>query len=87
MKSLKIKKLLTVFSTMALFSCGNNDPYSFLNPKLPYEQSFKFDKAGNKGVATGLNAVMKLKDGEPLGGASASAEDFDDDFEDEDIEK
>lgn len=44
-----------------------------------------FDKAGNKGVAAGLNAVMKLKDGEPLGGASASAEDFDDDFEDDDL--
>ena len=48
MKFLKTKKLLTVFSAMALFSCGNNDPYSFLNPKLPYEQPFKFDKAGDK---------------------------------------
>lgn len=44
-----------------------------------------FDKAGNKGVASGLNAVMKLKDGEPLGGGGASADDFDDDFEDDDL--
>ena len=44
-----------------------------------------YDKAGNKGVAVGLSAVMKLKDGEPLGGAAASAEDFDDDFEDGDL--
>ena len=48
MKFLKTKKLLTVFSVMALFSCGNKDPYTFLNPKLPYEQPFKFDKAGDK---------------------------------------
>ena len=44
-----------------------------------------FDKTGNKGVAAGLNAVMKLKDGEPLGGGGASADDFDDDFEDDDL--
>lgn len=44
-----------------------------------------FDKAGNKGVAAGLSSVMKTADGEPLGGASASAEDYDDDYEDDDL--
>lgn len=46
---------------------------------------YAFDKAGNKGVAAGLNSVMKLKDGEPLGGNAASADDYEDDFEDDDL--
>ena len=45
---------------------------------------------GNKGVGVGLNNIQKLKDGERLGGARASAEDdfggddlpFEDDEED-----
>ncbi|NCB99935.1 MAG: DUF2815 family protein [Clostridia bacterium] len=45
---------------------------------------FPFNSNGNKGIAVGLNNVQKLGDGEPLGGARASAEDdFDDDFDDE----
>jgi hypothetical protein len=45
---------------------------------------FPYDSAGNRGVGVGLNNVQKLKDGERLGGARATAEnDFDDDFEDE----
>lgn len=30
--------------------------------------AFAYDKAGNKGVAFGLNNIQKLRDGEPLGG-------------------
>lgn len=45
---------------------------------------FPFNSNGNKGIAVGLNNIQKLGDGEPLGGARASAEDdFDDDFDDE----
>jgi hypothetical protein len=29
---------------------------------------YPFDKEGNKGVACGLNHIMKMKDGEPLAG-------------------
>jgi len=37
---------------------------------------YPFDKAGNKGVAVGLNHIMKVKDGEPLGGRSTAENDF-----------
>lgn len=40
-----------------------------------------YDTAGNKGISAGLNAVMKLEDGEPLGGAVITDSDWDDDFE------
>lgn len=45
---------------------------------------FAYNSNGGKGIGAGLNAVKKVADGEPLGGASASAADFDDDFEDDD---
>ena len=46
---------------------------------------YPFSVNGNKGIGVGLNNVQKLKDGEHLGAARASAEsDFDDDFEDDD---
>ena len=46
---------------------------------------FPYDNHGNRGVGVGLNNIQKIKDGERLGGARASAEkDFDDDFEDTD---
>ena len=46
---------------------------------------FPYDSNGNRGVGVGLNNVQKIKDGEHLGAARASAEsDFDDDFEDTD---
>ena len=47
---------------------------------------FPFNSNGNKGIAVGLNNVQKLKDGEHLGAAAASAEDDfggDNDFEDD----
>ena len=46
---------------------------------------FPYNSNGNKGVGVGLNNIQKLKDGERLGGARASAEDDfgGDDFEDD----
>ena len=43
---------------------------------------YPFDQSGNKGIACGLNNIMKVKDGEKLSGG-ASAED---DFADVDVE-
>ncbi len=43
---------------------------------------FAFNSNGNKGVAAGLNAIQKVSDGEPLGGAyteDVAKNDFDDD--------
>ena len=46
---------------------------------------YPFSVNGNKGIGVGLNNVQKLKDGEHLGAARASAEsDYDDDVEDDD---
>jgi hypothetical protein len=38
---------------------------------------YAFDKAGNKGIACGLNNVQKLADGDYLGGRSRAEDDFD----------
>ncbi len=46
---------------------------------------FPFNASGNKGIAAGLDAILKTRDGEPLGGGGQSAFDaFADDFEEED---
>lgn len=37
---------------------------------------FGYDKAGNVGVAFGLNNVQKLRDGDPLGGRTRPEDDF-----------
>lgn len=37
---------------------------------------YAFNTNGNLGVAAGLNNVMKVKDGEPLGGRSSAESDF-----------
>lgn len=39
-------------------------------------RAFAYDKAGNRGVAFGLQNVQKLRDGEPLGGRSRPSDDF-----------
>ena len=45
---------------------------------------FPYDSNGNKGIGAGLNNIQKVKDGEHLGAARASAEDdFGDGFEDD----
>lgn len=45
---------------------------------------YVYDNSGNKGVSAGLNGIMKLYDGEPLGGAVVTDSDWDDDWEDDD---
>jgi hypothetical protein len=42
---------------------------------------YAYNKAGNKGITVGINSVMKLEDGEPLGGSRHSVNDF---FKDDD---
>lgn len=37
---------------------------------------YAFNSSGNKGIACGLNNLMKLEDGEPLGGRSRAEDDF-----------
>ena len=49
---------------------------------------YPYDSNGNRGVGVGLNNIQKLKDGERLGGARASAEDdFSDGFDEDDEEE
>ena len=38
---------------------------------------YPFNKAGNRGIACGLNNVQKLADGDYLGGRSRAEDDFD----------
>lgn len=45
---------------------------------------YAYNKSGHKGIGVGLNALRKMRDGEPLGGGGASASDFEDE-EDEDL--
>ena len=45
---------------------------------------YVYDTNGNKGVSAGLNGLMKLYDGEPLGGGVVTDSDWDDDWEDTD---
>lgn len=43
---------------------------------------YPFDANGNKGVAVGLNHIVKVADGEPLGGGASLSADFaDEEFE------
>lgn len=44
---------------------------------------YVYDNSGNKGITAGLNGIMKLYDGEPLGGAVVTDSDWDDDWEDD----
>lgn len=37
---------------------------------------YAFNSNGNKGIASGLNNLQKIKDGEPLGGKSRAEDDF-----------
>ena len=45
---------------------------------------YVYDTQGNKGISAGLNGVMKLYDGEPLGGGVVTDSDWDDGWEDTD---
>ena len=42
---------------------------------------YPFNVRGKQGIACGLNHLMKVKDGKPLGGRSTAEADFDDDFD------
>lgn len=50
---------------------------------------YPFNSNGNKGIAAGLNNIMKVADGEPLGGRISAEQDFAEvdfsDIEDEDL--
>ena len=37
---------------------------------------YPYNSNGSKGIAVGLNNLMKMEDGEPLGGGSSAANDF-----------
>lgn len=43
--------------------------------------AYCYDTKGKKGISFGLNGLMKLHDGEPLGGAVVTDADWDDDFD------
>ena len=45
---------------------------------------YAFNSNGNKGIACGLNNLMKTRDGDPLGGRSRAEDDFAGCFEDDD---
>ena len=47
---------------------------------------YVYDTNGNKGISAGLNGLMKLHDGEPLGGGVVTDSDWDDDWEDDDAD-
>ena len=41
---------------------------------------YAYSRNGKKGISAGLQSIQKLHDGEPLGGARGSADDFDDGY-------
>lgn len=49
---------------------------------------YSYENKSNVGISAGLSSVMKIKDGEPLGGRSSAEQDFSDvdlsKYEDED---
>lgn len=47
---------------------------------------YAFDKAGNKGIACGLNNVQKISDGDYLGGRSRAEDDFEEYAEDDEFD-
>lgn len=47
---------------------------------------YGYDTQGNKGISAGLNGIMKLHDGEPLGGGIVTDADWDDGWEDDEDE-
>lgn len=47
---------------------------------------YGYNRNGKKGISAGLLAIQKLHDGEPLGGNFGSADDFDDDFNNGEVE-
>lgn len=46
---------------------------------------YAYNANGNRGIAAGLNNVLKTKDGDRLAGAASAMSDFADEFEDDDL--
>ena len=44
---------------------------------------YGFNNNGNRGIAAGLGNIQKLRDGEPLGGRTRAADDFETESEDD----
>ncbi len=44
---------------------------------------YAFNSNGNRGIACGLGNIQKIRDGEPLGGRTNAADDFDTDVDDD----
>lgn len=57
-----------------------NEVYSGCYAKVSLS-FYPYDFNGTKGIGCGLRAIMKTRDGEPLGGSRASADEFDDEDE------
>lgn len=64
---------------------GDDDVYSGMYACVSIN-FFAFNTNGNKGIAAGLENVMKTDDGERLGGGSSAEEDFDLDNDDEEFD-
>lgn len=47
---------------------------------------YVYNNSGSVGVSAGLNGIMKLEDGEPLAGTIITDSDWDDDFDDYDVD-
>ena len=46
---------------------------------------YAFNSNGNRGIACGLGNIQKIRDGEPLGGKSSAADDFNSEYEEDDF--
>lgn len=46
---------------------------------------YAFNSNGNRGIACGLGNIQKVRDGEPLGGKSSAADDFNSEYEEDDF--
>ena len=46
---------------------------------------YAFNSNGNRGIACGLGNILKVRDGEPLGGKASAAEDFASDYDGDDF--
>ncbi len=46
---------------------------------------YAFNSNGNRGIACGLGNIQKVRDGEPLGGKTSAADDFNSEYEEDDF--
>jgi hypothetical protein len=64
------------------FITSKEDLYSGAYARVSINM-YPFDVDGNRGIGAGLGNIQKLDDGEKLSGGSTAAQDFGDDFEDD----